>query len=163
MELTDLNLSEEQLAEVQKYAQSREDKVRTDYSKKLKDTNDELAKYKPIEKSEVEIAFEEKMKALESKEKELVMKERSIMVADKLSEMGLPKDLAQYLDLGDDADTTLAKVGETVNNYFLDNGSKPSNHAKQQGVSREQFSKMSYSERASLLETNPELYKILSR
>lgn len=47
MNIEELNLSEEQLALVNKYVQSETDKVRTDYSKKLKDANDEIAKYKP--------------------------------------------------------------------------------------------------------------------
>lgn len=54
MELNELNLSEEQLANVQKLLQSHEDRIRTDYSKKLKDAETELAKYKPLEKSESE-------------------------------------------------------------------------------------------------------------
>ena len=52
MDINELGLTEEQLAAVQKYAQSEADKVRTNYSKQLKDVNDELAKYKPKEKTE---------------------------------------------------------------------------------------------------------------
>ena len=58
MNIEELGLSEEQLANVNKYVQSETDKVRTDYSKKLKDANDELAKYKPVEKSDEEKALD---------------------------------------------------------------------------------------------------------
>lgn len=50
MELTELNLTEEQLTAVQKYAQSEADKVRTKYSQDLKDAQAELLQYKPKKK-----------------------------------------------------------------------------------------------------------------
>lgn len=164
MELSELGLNEEQLAQVQKYAQSREDRVRTDYSTKLKDANNELAKYKPVEKSELEIQMEERIKALELKEQEINKKERAMTVANKLKEKSLPSELAKYLNLGEDIDKSIEEVGSVVNTYFLNSGNKPSgNHAKQQGTTREQFKQMSYMERVQLMETNPELYKALSR
>ena len=52
MNIDELNLTDEQMALVSKYVQSETDKVRTDYSSKLKTVNEELAKYKPKEKSE---------------------------------------------------------------------------------------------------------------
>ena len=67
MELNELNLTEEQLANVQKYVQSETDKVRTKYSQDLRTANEELAKYKPVEKSETEKALEARLKALEDK------------------------------------------------------------------------------------------------
>ena len=48
MDLKELNLTDEQLASVEKYLQSETDKVRTKYVQ-------ELAKYKPEEKTEAEI------------------------------------------------------------------------------------------------------------
>ena len=71
MELKDLNLSDEQMALVSKYVQSETDKVRTDYSKKLKDANDEITRLKPVEKSESEKALEERISALEAREREI--------------------------------------------------------------------------------------------
>ena len=53
MELNEITgLSEEQIEQVKRYAQGCEDRVRTDYSKQLKEVRAELDKYKPVEKSE---------------------------------------------------------------------------------------------------------------
>lgn len=162
MELSELNLSEEQLENVKKIIQGAEDRVRTDYSKKLKDTTSELAKYKPNEKSDAEKQLEEKMKELELKEKELNNKTKIYEVEGKLSELGLPKELGKFLNIGDNIDESIKEVGTCVNSYFLNNGSKPNTHSKQQGVTKEQFKSMSYGERAKLLQTNPDLYNMLS-
>ena len=164
IELSELGLSEEQLTQVQKYVQSREDRIRTDYSNKLKDVNNELAKYKPVEKSETEIKLEERIKALELKEQEIANRERAMKISSKLTEKGLPVELAKYLNLGEDnIDESIEEVGNVVNSYFLNSGNKPTNHSKQQSITKEQFRKMSYMERSQLLDTNPELFKALSR
>ena len=163
MELTELGLSEEQVELVKKYTQGCEDRVRTDYSKKLKDANEELAKYKPTEKSEAEKTLESRLKALEDKEKELANKQKSLTVASKLKEKGLPEELASYLNLGDDIDKSIESVGATLGTYFLNNGNKPNNHTKQQSVTKEQFKKMGYGERAKLASENPTLYQALNK
>ena len=161
MDINELGLTAEQLEQVQKYAQSEADKVRTNYSKRLKDVNDELAKYKPKEKTEEEKSIEARLKALEEKEAELNKKERQAQIKDKLEELGLPTGLATYLNFKDDDD--IEKVGGELANYFLENGNKPKNHAKSQPVTKEQFKKMSYTQRAQLYQENPELYKALSK
>jgi len=162
MNLEELNLTPEQLEVVNKTIQSETDKVRTDYSTKLKEVKGELEKFKPAEKSDVEIALEQKQKELELKEKELANKEKSYTVKQKLSEKGLPSELAKYISIGDDIDATIEELGGTLNNYFLNGTYKPSNHTKNEGITKEQFKKMGYAERTKLLETNPELYKKLA-
>jgi hypothetical protein len=159
MTLDEMNLTDEQLAQVTKYVQSETDKVRTDYSQKLKTVNEELSKYKPAEKSASELALEEKMKVLEEKEKELSKRENYINLENKLTAKGLPKELAQYLNIGENEDEVLTKIGELV----LSNGNVPSNHSKSTGVSKDEFKKMNYIERAKLFQSNPELYKALSK
>ena len=161
MDINELGLTEEQLAAVQKYAQSEADKVRTNYSKQLKDTQDELNKYKPKEKTDEEKSIEARLKALEDREAELNKKERQVQVKGKLEELGLPTGLADYLNFKDDED--IEKVGGELAKYFLENGNKPTNHAKSQPVTKEQFKKMSYVQRAQLYSENPELYKALSK
>lgn len=162
MELNELGLSEEQLANVQKLVQGAEDRVRTDYSKKLKDANDELSKYKPVKKSDAEKDLETRLKALEDKEREIANKEKSLTVASKLKEKGLPEELASYLAIGEDVDKTIESVGTTLGNYFLNNGNKPNNHTTNKGLTKADFKKMSYGERAKLFKESPELYKALS-
>lgn len=163
MELTEMNLTEEQLANVQRYVQSHEDRIRTDYSKRLKDANDELMKYKPVEKSDSEKALEERLSALEAKEKEIANKERAMTIADKLKERELPVELAKYINVGDDVDTTLDELGTMFGNYFLNGSNKPGNHNTNKGITKQDFKKMSYAERAKLFQENPALYQTLNK
>lgn len=163
MELNELNLTEEQLATVQKYVQSETDKVRTKYSQELKTANDELAKYKPVEKSESEKALEQRLKALEDREAELNAKERSQQIASKLKAKGLPEELASFITIGEDIDADVEKVGTALGNYFLNANFKPESHASNKGTTKEQFKKMSYMERTKLFQENPELYKMLAQ
>ena len=156
MELETLNLSEEQLAGVQQILQSEGDKIRTKYSK-------ELNQYKPAQKSDAEIQYENRIKELEAREQKLLAKERQAELSTKLTELGLPTELGQYLNLGEDVDAGLEAVSVAINGYLLNNGNKPSNHSKQQAVTRADFKKMSYGEKAQLFQDNPELYKALAR
>lgn len=156
-----MNLSEEQKAQVQKLLQSHEDRIRTDYSKKLKDANDELAKYKPKEKSDSEKALEERIANLEAKEREIANKEKAMTIANKLKEKELPTELAKYLNLGDDVDKSIDELGAMLGNYFLDGSNKPTNHQTHKGLTKKDFAKMSYSERAKLFSENPQLYNAL--
>ena len=145
MDIKELNLTDEQMALVSKYVQSETDKVRTDYSAKLKTANDEIARLKPVEKSDAEKALEERISALESKEKEL------------------PEGLAQFLNVGEDMDKTIEEVGALFGNYFLNGSNKPSNHQTSKGITREDFKKMGYAERAKLYAENPSLYQALNK
>ena len=158
-----MNLTDEQLANVQRYVQSHEDRIRTDYSKRLKDANDELAKYKPVEKSDAEKALEDRITALENREKELASKEKAMTIANKLKDKGIPTELAQYLSVGENVDETVEKVGALFGNYFLDGTAKPTNHQTHKGITREDFKRMGYAERAKLYSENPELYKALNK
>lgn len=162
MNIEDLKLTEEQIAGVQKLIQSAEDRVRTDYSQKLKDANAELAKYKPSPKSETEKALEQRIAQLEQREADIAKKERTMTVANALKAKGLPEGLGEYLNIGEDIEADIEKVGAALGNYFLHNSAKPSDHRKSQGTTKEQFRKMSYNERMELFNSNPELYKALS-
>ena len=163
MDIKELNLSEEQLALVQKYVQSETDKVRTDYSQKLKTVNEELAQYKPKEKSDAEKALEDRITALENREKELANKEKAMTIANKLKEKELPEGLAKYLSVGDDVDKAIDEVGALFGNYFLNGSNKPSNHTTNKGITKKDFQKMGYMERTKLFQENPSLYEALNK
>lgn len=163
MELNEMNLTEEQLANVQKLLQSHEDRIRTDYSKKLKDAETELAKYKPKEQTDAEKALESRIAALEAKEQELANKEKAMTIASKLKEHELPEDLAKFLNVTDDMDSTIDEVAKMFGGYFLDKTNKPTNHNTNKGISKAEFKKMSYTERAKIFQDNPQLYEALSR
>ena len=157
MDLNELNLSDEQIDAVRKYVQSETDKVRTDYSTKLKNANDELNKYKPKEKSEQEKTLDERTKSLDEREKAIAEREKSLDLTKKLSEKGLPADLAKYLNVDDD------EALNSISNLLLSNGNVPKSHPKNNGITREQFKKMNYMQKAKLFAENPELYKKLSK
>lgn len=164
MELNIEGLTQEQIDAVTRLVQSETDKVRTDYSKKLKDVQTELDQYKPAEKSDEEKALEQRIANLEAKEQELASKERAMTIADKLKAKGLPGELAQYLNVGEDIDSSIDEVGDALGNYFLGHVSNPSgNHTTNKGITKADFAKMSYAERAKLFSENNELYKALSR
>ena len=163
MNIEELNLSDETKALVQKLLQSETDKIRTEYSQKLKTVNEELNQYKPKEKSETEKALEERIAKLEAREKEINAKEQSMTLASKLKEKNLPTDLAKYLNVGDDMDKTIDEVGALFGNYFLDGTNRPTNHSTNKGITKSDFKKMSYSERAKLYSENQTLYETLNK
>lgn len=184
MELTELNLSEEQLTGVQDYikeelakgVQSEGDKIRTKYSKITKDyeeqikgLNDTIADLKgklPIEKSEAEIELDKRLKALEDREKELNRKEKYNNITNALTDKGLNGELAKYLNIegineGEDLETYLSGlvevIGKTKNTF------KPKNHVTQNNnITKDDFKKMNTMQRMKLYKENKELYDILS-
>ena len=163
MNIDELNLTDETKAQVEKLLQSETDRIRTEYSKKLKDVNEELSQYKPKEKSDSEKALEERIAKLEAREKELANKEQSMTLASKLKEKNLPTDLAKYLNVGEDMDKTIDEVGALFGNYFLDGSNVPSNHNTNKGITKKDFQKMGYAERAKLYAENHTLFEALSK
>lgn len=162
MELKDIQgLTDEQISQIEKLVQSETDRVRTDYSAKLKAVNDELSMFKPKEKSESEKALEDRIAALEEREKDIASKERAMTIASKLKEKNIPEGLAQYLNLGEDIDAGVEGVGTALGDYFLQNGDIPAGHNTHQGVTKADFKRMSYSERAKLFQENRQLYQAL--
>ncbi|MCE5221038.1 MAG: DUF4355 domain-containing protein [Clostridium sp.] len=157
MELSELNLSTEQLSGVQAILQSETDKVRTKYNKEIKELKEKL----PVEKTEAEIALEERLKVLEDKEKAIAKQEQLNSLSKQLSDKGINGELAKYLNISED--TNLDEifkmiVGDGNNTY------KPSNHQNSNGVvTKEQFNQMSYAERVSLYNADIELYNALSK
>lgn len=140
------NLTQE---EFNKAIQSAEDRVRTEYTKKIKALEEKL----PVEKSEKELE-------LEQKEKELLAKENEYKLRDALAEKELPSQLAKFLKV-EDLETDIDEVVSVLNQYLLNNSHKPINKKNNDGVTKEQFKKMSYAERMKLENSNPELYKKL--
>jgi hypothetical protein len=160
MDINELGLEGEVLDNVSKLIQSETDKVRTEYSTKIKD----LEKYKPIEKSESEIALEERLKALETKEQELNKRERLDKVSNTLKEKGLNTELSKYLNVTDDVDletyiNDIAKVIREQATYVPNKGNSKANG----NITKADFKNMNYLERTNLYNTNKELYDILSK
>ncbi|MGU9539327.1 hypothetical protein ACQX0N_10150 [Clostridium tepidum] len=150
--------------EVNKLKQSAEDRVRTEYSKKLKQMEEELKELTPVEKTQAELDMENRIKALEDKEKEVQAKERLLNVTNKLQEQGLPSQLSKYLVGVEDVETEINSLKEIFNNSALNNSFKPQKHTNsKEKISKEDFNKMTLLERQKLYETNQELYLKLSK
>lgn len=160
MKLEELQgFNEEQLEQIKKVIQGSEDRVRGEYTTKIKD----LEQYKPVEKTPQEIALEERLKALEDREKAIQQQERQAQLQAKLQEKGLDGQLYKYLNVGDDADTFINEFAEVMNKTLLDGSYKPSTHkANKDVITKEQFANMGYFERTKLQETNPTLFSKLS-
>ncbi|SHK06333.1 hypothetical protein [Paramaledivibacter caminithermalis] len=137
--------------EVTKLLQSETDKVRTEYSKKVKELESKL----PPEKSEKELE-------LEKKEQELLAKERHFKVRETLEKNQLPSELAKFLTAEEDVESVVSELSEVLNQHILNNSYKPTSKKNNDGITKEQFAKMGYLERMSLFESNPELYNKLS-
>lgn len=98
------------LEQVQKMIQSETDKVRTEYSKKLKALErekEELEKAKMTEEEKAKYELEKYQKELAEKEKAIALKELTITTGDLLKENGLPFEFRDFLIGTDEEDTKL--------------------------------------------------------
>ncbi|MBS6519447.1 MAG: hypothetical protein KH359_01955 [Clostridiales bacterium] len=149
-ELTqELNLNEDAVGKLSKLIQSETDKVRTDYSQRLKTANEEIEKFKPKEPTPDQIEYENTKKEL-----------NNLKFAMKLKEIGVSDDLAKYLK----ADIDLEDFGKFYKGF---NAQKQDyvakKHVENAGVTKEQFNKMTIAEKTKLYNENPELYAQLRK
>lgn len=145
--VTEFNLNEECVGKLEKLIQSETDKVRTDYSQKLKDANAEVEKYKPREKSDAEIELEQ-LKAELSKAK----------FEKTLKEIGVDDDLSKYLR----SDIDLSEFGAYYKRFTQERKDYVAKkHIDNCGITKEQFRAMNITERTKLYQKNPELYNAL--
>lgn len=175
--------NEEQLKAIEKMIQSREDRVRTQYTKKLKETQQELEKQKTqhmtdAEKAEYERAKWEEEKAAweaEKERQELEIKRTANKhhAARVISAKGIPAELSdefEALILDDDTaniDTkadTILKLAEALAAQKVEQslgGRKVTHQTVATTQSQKDFAKMSYKERVKLMEQDPALYEAL--
>ena len=169
--------------QVQKMIQSENDKIRTEYSKKLKAKEKEIEEVRKSSMSEQEkLDYENKtlQEQLLEREQALLEKERAyertqleLKTVDLLKEHSLPLEAKGFL-VGTDIDSTQKNI-EAFKSMF-DNAIE--NEVKQRikgttkehkevaiggSITKEQFNKLSYAERSELFRTNPELYKELTK
>lgn len=150
LELYTEGMTQEQFTEIiTKVSQASSDKVRTEYSAKLKEVESKL----PKEKSESELQLEQKLSDIAKMEKQLKAKEFCLS-------NGLDSKLADYFNLDNE---DLSPLVDYFNQSKKDNSYKPTSHKENQVITKEQFKNMSYSERSKLAETNIELYNSLSK
>lgn len=163
------------LDDVKKLIQSETDKVRTEYSKQLKSKDKELEdlkKEKMTEKEKLEYELNQKSDELSKREKDLLDKEMTIVTIDLLTENKLPLEVKPFV-MGSSKEDVAEKVKlfktmfDNAVKSAVDERFKQSGKEYQKGdtsngeVTKEHFSKMSYTERLELHAKNPELYNKL--
>ena len=175
--------SEEQLKAIQKMVQSETDRVRTQYTKKLKETQQELEKQKTqhmtdAEKAEYERAKWEEEKAAweaEKERQELEIKRTANKhhAARVISAKGIPAELSDEFEalILDDETTnidakanTILKLAEALAAQKVEQslgGRKVTHQTVATTQSQKDFAKMSYKERVKLMEQDPALYEAL--
>lgn len=145
--------------ELSKKIQSETDKVRTKYSKEIKELKAKITELTPVEKSQTEIDLENRLKALEERE-------RKMAINESLTAQGLSTEFGGYLK--DDTDIeTFSKflkgiIDEEVSKRVKNDNYKPDNHKSGDSITKEEFDKMGYGERTKLFNENPDLYQYLS-
>lgn len=137
-------------ADYEKSIQSAEDKLRTKYSKQIKELEEKITELTPKEKSENELALEKRLAEVEAKEKRLNL-------IDTLTSKNLDRDMADYLKDDADVESFEKLISSMVNKRLADSGYKPQNHQNNESISKDAWKKMSYSEKQEIFRANPEL------
>ena len=130
---------------VDKTIQSENDKIRTEYSKKVK----ELEKFKPIEQTSEQIE-------LANLKKELA----DTKFSKSLKDFGVEDSLSKYLK----SDIDVEEFGNFYKGFKQNQQDfVPSLNMSDTSITKEQFKKMGITEKTKLYESNPELYNQLKQ
>lgn len=144
----ELQLSDEVIEKLNgvanKAIQSETDKVRTEYSKKVK----ELEQYKPKDKSAEQIELEQLKSEL-----------ANTKFQKSLNDIGVSDDLGKYLK----SDIDIDEFKKFYEGFNQSKDYVAKNHAKDTGMTKEQFKALSYAEKAKLYTENPSLYAQLKK
>lgn len=147
--------------EVAKKIQSAEDKLRTKYSKEIKDLQDQIKKLSPVEKTQAEIDIENRLAALEASENEIKIQKNRLDMQEKLSDSGLDKALVDYLKDDVDVDKLSALVDDIVKTRMKSSAYVPNEHGSDDKVTPEEFKKWSYSKKEKFAQEHPDSFKRL--
>lgn len=148
-------------ADYDKRIQSAEDRVRGHYSKEIKDLKDRIKELTPVEKSQAEIDLENRIAALEESERNVAAQKRRLEFQENLTNKGLDKGLVDFLRDDADVDALVSVLDEIVKSRMKSKGYVPTNHDSDDKITPEEFKKMSYTQKLSVMQNQPELYKRL--
>lgn len=139
--------------------QGEADRVRTEYSKKVKELETRIKELTPVQKSEAEIDFEQRIAALEAREKRIAL-------IDSLNSKGISHEFADFVsgDVDIDAFSQMfnSVIEREIKKKVQENGYVPDNHKSGESITKEDFAKMSMTQKEQIFIENPELYKTLS-
>jgi hypothetical protein len=155
----------------EKFLQSREDKIRTEYSKKLSAKDKELAdekKSKLSEQEKLELAHKE----LEEKTLTIQERENKLFAIGALGESELPSSFLPFVTASNEEETTEKitalkaefdkAVAAKVEDTFKGTGRTHKKGAEGGVINAEQFNKMGYQERVKLANEDPDAYNKLT-
>lgn len=147
--------------DVDKKVQSECDKLRTSYSKQIKDLQEQIKKLSPVEKSESEIAIENRLAELEKAQAEVNAQKAFLSLQDTLQSKGIDKTLATFLKADVDVDAFVTAFNNAMKEVTKDKGYVPDSHNAGDKITAEDWGKMKYSEKVEIMNKSPELYKRL--
>lgn len=146
-------------SEYEKTIQSETDKVRTKYSKQVKELE---AKIKELESKEEKVPEKsEKEIELEAREKALLARENAIAINQALTSKGMKTELAKYLKEGVDVDQLSNVIDSMVSERMTAQGYVPSSHKTGKGMTKEEFFKMDMDKQEKFFRENPESFHAL--
>lgn len=148
-------------ADYNKAIQAAEDRVRTKYSKTIKSLEEKIAELTPVEKTDAEKDFEQRLADLERKEKESDERAKALALKTVLQSHGLDANIADYLKSDVDAEAFSTDIEKIVATRMAAGGYKPSGHQTNQPITKAEYDKMSYDEKAELYRRDPESWKRL--
>ena len=141
-----------------KQIQSAADKVRTEYSKRLKDLEAKIKELTPVEKSAQDLDYEQRLAALEAREAKIAMR-------DNLTANGIDDSLSDYLSANADIEAFAKAYKDVIEKEVVQriqaNGYMPSDHKAGQQITPEEFAKMGMAAKEKLFAENPDLYRSL--
>lgn len=158
-------------AEVDALLQKEGDRRVSQALKKKQAEYDEAAKLASMSVNEKqEYEYNQRLKALEEKEAAIAKQELINEAAKQISSKGLPVEVTEFL-VGKDAETTSAniKTFQTVFNKAVEQAvvaklatGAPNKSNVKEGLSREDFKKMTLQQQSELYRTQPDVYKQLA-
>lgn len=148
-------------ADYNKAIQAAEDRVRTKYSKTIKSLEEKITELTPVEKTDAEKDFEQRLADLERKEKESDERAKALALKTVLQSHGLDANIADYLKSDVDAEAFSTDIEKIVATRMAAGGYKPSGHQTNQSITKAEYDKMSYDEKAELYRRDPESWKRL--
>lgn len=148
-------------SEYDKAIQAAEDRLRTKYSKDIKALEEKVASLTPAKKTDAELAIEQRLADLERKEKENEAKSKVLNLKSSLQSHNIDTDIADYLNLDIDIEAFNANIEKIINERLTAGGYKPTGHQTNQPITKNEYDKMTYDERAELYRRDPESWKRL--
>lgn len=163
------------LEEIQKMIQSETDKVRTEYTTKLKESQTELERLKTEKMTDEQKAEHERQKwetEKAEKEKELNNREIALHTVDKLTDAKLPLSFKSFLagPSKEDTDKIVAdfstlwqqEIKAAVEAKFKENGGDPPGN-KGGGKGPKKWNEMNLTEQGQLYRDNPDKARELAK